>query len=311
MGTIEDAKFKILAFLIEVKETNAKQLEKKAGCANKTFLKARQQLEKDGLIQKRYQNRKEGGLEAIYSIPQEKLQTVKLMLEREALKKNCRRQIDNLGPDDIEFYKQKLDELEKELKHYKRLDRIRELGFKPFPASIIHSKIKEFGINDDEFWRKSKSIVWLQPSISHGVKSDDVILKLSPKLIVPPKPLDDFDRGWKLLGYVSSKKSYVYAIYKELFELYKEHLKETYTLFKNEYCLNEDEWKDLSPKIYKMIEDGSCMREIRNYLFSYILSLNSIDRLKNFFMKHEINEENAERWAREIIEEAKHVKIKN
>jgi len=117
MGTIEDVKLKILSFLMEVKEANAKTLEEKAECANKTFLKARQQLEKDGLIQKRYQNRKEGGLEAIYSIPQEKLQTVKLMLEREALKRDFNQKISSLNdPGEIEFLNAQVLEYENRLK---------------------------------------------------------------------------------------------------------------------------------------------------------------------------------------------------
>jgi predicted transcriptional regulator len=315
MGTIEDVKLKILSFLMEIKEANAKQLEEIAECANKTFLKARQQLEKEGLIQKRYQNRKEGGLEAIYSIPQEKLQSVKIMLDKKNLNKDAQRLINSANTQkDIEFYKKKFDELEKELKHYKRVARIRELELKLLPADIIQSKIKELGINDDEFWRQSESIVWYWPGINHGVKSDDIILKLSREPL-PPKLSDDGDidyyQGWKLLGYVPSKKLYVYAIYKELLELYKEHLKETYTSLKKEFCLNDDEWKNLSPKIYEMIENGSFMREIRRYLFNYILSLNSIDKLKNLYMKHGISEKLAERWARETIEEAQHAKAEN
>jgi DNA-binding PadR family transcriptional regulator len=233
--------------------------------------------------------------------------------EREALKKKANTQIDNLGPEDIEFYKKKLDNLEKELKHYKRVARIRELELKLFPANIIQSKIKGLGINDDEFWRQSESIVWYWPGINHGVKSDDIILKLSREHL-PPKLSDgdiDYSQGWKLLGYVPSKELYVYAIYKELLELYKEHLKETYTSFKNEYCLNDDEWKNLSPKIYEMIENGSFMREIHRYLFNYILSLNSIDKLKNLYMKQGISEKLAERMARETIEEAQHTKAEN
>jgi hypothetical protein len=235
-----------------------------------------------------------------------------VLLGKKDLDKNFEKIKSNVKtPEDIEFYKKKLDELEKELKHYKRVARIRELELKLFPADIIQSKIKELGINDDEFWRQSESIVWYRPGINHGVKSDDIILKLSREPL-PPKPSDDGDidyyQGLKLLGYVPSKKLYVYAIYKELLELYKEHLKETYTSLKKEFCLNDDEWKNLSPKIYEMIENGSSMREIRRYLFNYILSLNSIDKLKNLYMKHGINEKLAERWARELIEQAKNAK---
>jgi predicted transcriptional regulator len=104
MGTIENVKLKILGFLMEVKEANAKKLEEKAECANKTFFKARQQLEKNGLIQKLYQKREKGGLEAIYSIPQEKLQTVKLMLERNAFLKNAEQKAESMkNPKAFEF----------------------------------------------------------------------------------------------------------------------------------------------------------------------------------------------------------------
>ena len=152
MGTIEDVKLKILGFLMEAKEANAKKLEEIAECANKTFLKARQQLEKEGLIQKRYQNRKEGGLEAVYSIPQEKLQSIKIMLDKEALKKNFNKNLSNAKtPEDIEFYKKKLDELEKELKYYKRLNRIKELEqLHVLPLQAVLKKLEQMGFKWQE-----------------------------------------------------------------------------------------------------------------------------------------------------------------
>ena len=108
MGTVEDVKLRILTFLADTKEATAKQLEEKAGCANKTFLKARQQLEKEGLIKKNYELREGGGLKAIYRIPEEKRQTVEIILQRASLKQR----IDKADFNEIQFLKKKIEQIE-------------------------------------------------------------------------------------------------------------------------------------------------------------------------------------------------------
>jgi len=113
MGTTEEVKLRILAFLLKAKEATAKQLEEKADCANKTFLKARQQLEKESLIEKSYRKREHGGIKALYRIPQEKLRTVKAMLEREAFFKNVKQKAESISnPDAFKFLNAQLLEYE-------------------------------------------------------------------------------------------------------------------------------------------------------------------------------------------------------
>jgi DNA-binding PadR family transcriptional regulator len=253
-------------------------------------------LRENGYIEKKIKSPKN----VCYNILEQKREEVeKIVRHYRNLK-----EIETLSDEEIE-------KLLKENKRLKRLNRIRELESQPLIGNILVSKIDELGlgINNYEFLMRSPNIIWM-----HRCPDDipDIIVELTPEIKHPPiASPEDFERGWKLLGYVSSKKLYVYAIYKELLELYKEHLKETYTSLQNEYFLNGDEWKDLSPKICKMIENGSSAREIRGYLFDYISSLNDVDRLKKFFMKRGASLNKAEQWAREAIEEAKHAKIEN
>ncbi|MBS7647990.1 hypothetical protein KEJ24_09190 [Candidatus Bathyarchaeota archaeon] len=101
MPTLEEVKNKILTYLLEIGEANASQLEEKAECANKTFLKARQQLEKEGLITKRYEPKPNGGLHAIYSLtPKGKEEA-----EKAAMKRDYNAKIDKANPYEIERMK--------------------------------------------------------------------------------------------------------------------------------------------------------------------------------------------------------------
>jgi len=334
MGTIEDAKFKILAFLIEVKEANAKQLEKKAGCANKTFLKARQQLEQQGLVQKRYQNRKEGGLEAIYSIPQEKLQTVKLMLEREALKKNCSRQIDNLGPDDIEFYKQKLNELEKELKWYKQLPRLIDLTLiECLPAKAILEKLEQKGLGTKDLdsnmliniydipdFRPEDVEVFLIPAselnttetitdpsrISHSIlekyvpiEKHDPIINMIPWILLTPKPV----KNYYIVG--------AYKIFSEnLFDSNLFH-RSWHVDWKGYYELPEKDWNVIKPKIREIVIKNAGRKDLDDKISTYIINYlvntkgDAFQRLKKIQLKYGASEKLAEEIARKSVEEAK------
>jgi predicted transcriptional regulator len=339
MGTIEDAKFKILAFLIEVKETNAKQLEKKAGCANKTFLKARQQLEKDGLIQKRYQNRKEGGLEAIYSIPKEKLQTVKLMLEREALKKNYNEKISSLSsPEDIEFYKQKLAVLEKELKHYKRKNRIMELEqIDVLPAEAVLKKLEQMGfkwqelcpnfyVEDPEYEKTTDRKVRTLGNgdkitkIGCGAFFDDfkpedieIILEPASKYKNPKDFLIEklggvkYSWEWIVLTEEPVKGYYILGAYKELLQLYQEEFEFEWLKWKEEFNLSDDDWKIVGPWVcIKMLFDAGRVDlpiEISNYLYEYTLykKANAFEELKKLYMKY-FRKEKAEKQAKKTIQ---------
>ena len=71
--------------------------------------------------------------------------------EREALKKDNSRQIDNLGPKDIEFYKQQIAKLKKDLRRYQRLNEINEYEkLEVLPAEAVLKKLEQMGFKWQE-----------------------------------------------------------------------------------------------------------------------------------------------------------------
>jgi len=264
MGTTEKVKLRILAFLLKAKESTAKQLEEKADCANKTFLKARQQLEKEGLIQKRYQNRKEGGLKAIYSIPQEKLQAVKVMLEREALKKNYNEKINSLNsPEDIEFYKKKLVNLEKELRYYKGLEILRQYEELPsLPAKAVLEKLKEMGFNGEGKLHN----IGIGTGYNH-FKPEDIELKIIPEKDSEDLPSMNFDDKfinlkleygplWKVLNFKPVKGFFIIGTYKKPLQICEEIFEEfLLPEIRERFGLSHDEWEIVEPEIRRIFHE--------------------------------------------------------
>jgi len=214
MSISEQVKLKILAYLTEVKEANASKLMKIAECANKTFFKARKELEKEGLIKKRYEPKNNGGIYAIYYIPEEKQREVKTILDRE----NIMREVKNMGPDEIEVLKRKLKEAETELKYYKILEQIRELEEMPLPEKavrkILENKIGEIAqkipLNDVS---NNSELDELGPVIIKEVSWEEYTRRYM------------FHHGWKRL-YLEIKhgkieKAFI-GIYRKLVKLYGE-----------------------------------------------------------------------------------------
>ena len=335
MGTIEDVKLKILGFLMEAKEANAKKLEEIAECANKTFLKARQQLEKEGLIQKRYQNRKEGGLEAVYSIPQEKLQSIKIMLDKEALKKNFNKNLSNAKtPEDIEFYKKKLDELEKELKYYKRLNRIKELEqLRVLPLQAVLKKLEQMGFNSEEldfyvektkngeryhYGSRRKITNFAGGAFFDDFKPEDIEIILEPAhKYKDPKDFltqiaEEIEYGpeWIMLTEEPVKGYYILGAYKELLQLYQEEFEFEWLKWKEEFNLSDEDWKIVGPWVcFKMLFDAGRVDlpiEIRNYLYEYTLyrKPNAFEELKELYTRH-FGERGAEAQAEKTIQHFK------
>jgi DNA-binding PadR family transcriptional regulator len=110
--------------------------------------------------------------------------------EREALKKKANTQIDNLGPEDIEFYKKKLDNLEKELKHYKRVARIREFEDFPFlPLTAVIKKLLTLGFSIEDFYDK-RHLYSSDPAYKH------LLEKMPKHIAVSPDNLDHYFMGF-------------------------------------------------------------------------------------------------------------------
>lgn len=332
MGTIDDVKLKILAFLMEVEEANAKQLEERAGCANKTFLKARQQLEQQGLIKKRYETRKEGGLKAIYNIPQEKRHMVKIMLEREALKINYNKKVGQASPEELEFFKQKLASLEKELKKYKRLNRIRELeAVDVLPAEAVLKKLEQMGFKRQElcpnFYVEEPSTGCKIRSLGDGdklssiaigsmfddYKPEDIEIKLIPaesigkhlcewENYVPPETAG----AWIPLTLKPVKGYYIVGAYKELLQLCKEQFDEEMLEWKEKFELSDEDWAVIGPDVRQIMISGADRvdldAEIKTYLVNYVATVKAdvFERFKNLFMKWGYSEKKAEKLAEKV-----------
>jgi len=331
MGTIEDVKLKILSFLMEVKEANAKQLEEIAECANKTFLKARQQLEKDGLIQKRYQNRKEGGLEAIYSIPQEKLQTVKVLLGKKDLDKNFEKIKSNVKtPEDIEFYKKKLAELEKELKHYKQLSRLIDLTLiECLPAKAVLEKLEQKGLRDFDLnmlintydipdFRPEDVEVFLIPASELNITEKIADISRIPySVLFKYLPIEkDYPINmipWILLTPSPIKNYYVIGAYKIFTECYFDsHFfdRSWHIDWKGYYELSDEDWKVIEPKIREVVIKNAGRKDLDDKISAYIINYlvntkgDAFERLKKIYLKYGASGKMAEEMVR-IHEEAK------
>lgn len=123
MGTAEEVEQRIVEQLME-KEANARELETISKCANKTFLKARQNLERRGFLTKRYEPKENGGLHAIYSLTPKG----RTYARKETLKKRANLSIDGMGVETNEKYARALDcikQLNEDVSYYE--ERIAEL----------------------------------------------------------------------------------------------------------------------------------------------------------------------------------------
>jgi len=338
VGTIEDVKLKILGFLMEAKEANAKKLEEIAECANKTFLKARQQLEKEGLIQKRYQNRKEGGLEAIYSIPQEKLQTVKVLLGKKDLDKNFEKIKSNVKtPEDIEFYKKKLVELERERQKNELLERIRRFeSLKVLPLKAVSEKLEKMGFKREDFFSKNGSTKLINVGMDSRLnyfRPEDIEIKLLRSRKPTPHELNQILQGmgkemvltafevpallgpgWMSLTYDEVKGCHIIGAYKELLRLYQEYANLQLLEIKEAWQLSDEDIKALEPTlkelVIKRINNPLIADEIDNCIINYLVKTgkDALERVKRFYIEFGLNEKAAEQCARELIEQAKNAK---
>jgi|GEM_PF-2037386 len=311
MGTIEDVKLRILSILVKFGEMNATTLEKVADCSNKTFLKARQELEKDGFIVKRYEKRSGGGLYAFYSITDEG----RKYYEKERLKVDFADIVDKADLNRVEKLKRMLEAMRRELEHYKRLDEIHELEELPLPLVVLK---KMFG---EEQARNFKNVF----EDRRGV--DDLPPELR-ELEVKTVSADEFFRHytgpqWKVLKEdlkrIEERRGnatlYRYegtvtiGMYKRLFRLYEEEFEYEWLKWKEEFNLSDEDWKMIGPYIaYDMLSEAGRIDlpiMISNSLYNYVLSKkpNAVEELKKCFIQvFQCNEDYAEKMARETLE---------
>jgi|Deesub1362B_J571_1020462.scaffolds.fasta_scaffold02323_4 DNA-binding HxlR family transcriptional regulator len=279
MGTGEKVKLRILAYLREIGEANASQLEKKAECANKTFLKVRRQLEQEGIIKKRYEPKPNGGVYAIYYIPEEKRREVETMLERENFKKVFCEKIDEASIEDIEFLKQKLAYVEKELLFFKAINRQAELEEKPLPAKAVQAKLLQMGFTMKDLspncWNEQDHIVGMASSdkilnVAIGPSFDfyepeEIEIRLIPESEVTSKEklertvMLNYGSEWSILTLEPLKGYYIIGRYKEVERLHeyifnlKSVFLEKLLHWQEKYNLTKEDFELIYPRIWDMM----------------------------------------------------------
>ena len=187
---IDDIQFEILNFLLQNGEVRfTKLIENLSKSENfKHYgvesLKVILLRKIKPLVEKGYIQKKDLGHQNVhYLIPHEKLQTVKIMLEREALKKNFNEKLSSTNTlDDIEFYKKKLIELERERQKNKLLERIRWFeSLKVLPSRVVRQKLEKMGFKKEDFFTdKGVELIntGMDPWLNSHFKPEDIEIKI-------------------------------------------------------------------------------------------------------------------------------------
>ena len=363
-----DTKHAILEFLNEKKEAGFTEIANycsKKGISRMTVKKYLDKMKNEGLVSQSLEGRHP------YSITEKGIE----YLEREVLKRKYIEKIDKSGPEDIEFYQKKLVELEKELNHYKRLNRIKELEeIDSLPAEAVLKKLEQMGfkwqelcpnfyVEDPEYEKltghKPRSLGGDDKLVNIGIgdwfdnfKPEDIEIKLIPAsefteqikdyyrklskeldqpINIPCRisqlPIYGFCDWGKYVSYVSLnawilltlepvKGYYIIGAYKELLQLYEEQFNEEWLSWKEKFELSDEDWQEIGPGIREiMIWDAGRIdldAEIATKIVRYIAATkgDAFERLKKAFMKQGASLEEAEKWAREEVENAKPAKAR-
>lgn len=286
MGTIEDVKFRILAFLKENGEANASQLEEKAECANKTFLKARQQLEKDGYIAKEYKPKPNGGLYAVYSLTPKGVEYYERKSTERDITTEINEKIENASREDLKFLKQKILEMARELEFHKIKAKFFELLRKRLPERACRQKLKHIGL----------SVERLDGYVGLGLgydefTPDDVEIKIIPENTTNISP-EDFV-GYYPLTKEPQNGYYIIGAYKELLILFEKIMDFIKLRAIKEYGLTEDEWRKLDKRFrtsfsmpfFTPSHSFDWQTEVEDVLKLYVWSkkTNALELFKNYF----------------------------
>jgi DNA-binding Lrp family transcriptional regulator len=320
---IDDIQFEILNFLLQNGEVRfTKLMENLSKSENfKNYgvesLKVILLRKIKPLVENGYIQKKDLGHQNVhYLIPQEKLQTVKVLLGKKDLDKNFEKIKSNVKtPEDIEFYKKKLDELEKELKYYKRLNRIKELEqLRVLPLQAVLKKLEQMGFNSEEldfyvektkngeryhYGSRRKITNFAGGAFFDDFKPEDIEIILEPahKYKNPKDFLTqiaeevEYGPEWIVLTEEPVKGYYILGAYKELLQLYQEEFEFEWLKWKEEFNLSDEDWKIVGPWVcFKMLFDAGRVDlpiEIRNYLYEYTLyrKPNAFEELKELYTR--------------------------
>jgi DNA-binding Lrp family transcriptional regulator len=339
---IDDIQFEILNFLLQNGEVRfTKLMENLSKSENfKNYgvesLKVILLRKIKPLVENGYIQKKDLGHQNVhYLIPQEKLQTVKVLLGKKDLDKNFEKIKSNVKtPEDIEFYKKKLDELEKELKYYKRLNRIKELEqLRVLPLQAVLKKLEQMGFNSEEldfyvektkngeryhYGSRRKITNFAGGAFFDDFKPEDIEIILEPahKYKNPKDFLTqiaeevEYGPEWIVLTEEPVKGYYILGAYKELLQLYQEEFEFEWLKWKEEFNLSDEDWKIVGPWVcFKMLFDAGRVDlpiEIRNYLYEYTLyrKPNAFEELKELYTRR-FRKREAEAQAEKTIQHFK------
>jgi cell fate (sporulation/competence/biofilm development) regulator YmcA (YheA/YmcA/DUF963 family) len=341
---IDDIQFEILNFLLQNGEVRfTKLMENLSKSENfKNYgvesLKVILLRKIKPLVENGYIQKKDLGHQNVhYLIPQEKLQTVKVLLGKKDLDKNFEKIKSNVKTsEDIEFYKKKLDELEKELKYYKRLNRIKELEqLQVLPLQAVLKKLEQMGFNSEELWpnfyvektkngerhhygSRRKITNYAGGAFFDDFKPEDIEIILEPahKYKNPKDFLTqiaeevEYGPEWIVLTEEPVKGYYILGAYKELLQLYQEEFEFEWLKWKEEFNLSDEDWKIVGPWVcFKMLFYAGRVDlpiEIQDYLYEYTLykKPNAFEELKELYTRH-FRKREAEAQAEKTIQHFK------
>jgi predicted transcriptional regulator len=141
----KETKTTILEFLKDKDEAGFSKIADyccRKGISRMTVKKYLDEMKKEGLIKQSIEGRHP------YSITDKG----KEYYRREGLKENLVRKVDSADPAALEFLERKLATLEKELEHYKNLQRIHGLEECPLPLTAVIKKLLTLGFKIEDFY---------------------------------------------------------------------------------------------------------------------------------------------------------------
>ena len=342
---IDDIQFEILNFLLQNGEVRfTKLMENLSKSENfKNYgvesLKVILLRKIKPLVENGYIQKKDLGHQNVhYLIPQEKLQTVKVLLGKKDLDKNFEKIKSNVKtPEDIEFYKKKLVELERERQKNELLERIRRFeSLKVLPLKAVSEKLEKMGFKREDFFSKNGSTKLINVGMDSRLnyfRPEDIEIKLLRSRKPTPHELNQILQGmgkemvltafevpallgpgWMSLTYDEVKGCHIIGAYKELLRLYQEYANLQLLEIKEAWQLSDEDIKALEPTlkelVIKRINNPLIADEINNCIINYLVKTgkDALERVKRFYIEFGLNEKAAEQCARELIEQAKNAK---
>jgi hypothetical protein len=261
-----------------------------------------------------------------------------VLLGKKDLDKNFEKIKSNVKtPEDIEFYKKKLVELERERQKNELLERIRRFeSLKVLPLKAVSEKLEKMGFKREDFFSKNGSTKLINVGMDSRLnyfRPEDIEIKLLRSRKPTPHELNQILQGmgkemvltafevpallgpgWMSLTYDEVKGCHIIGAYKELLRLYQEYANLQLLEIKEAWQLSDEDIKALEPTLKELvierINNPLIADEINNCIINYLVKTgkDALERVKRFYIEFGLNEKAAEQCARELIEQAKNAK---